>query len=250
MKRIRTALFALLFIIVGGCNAIQVDESPDLFTRAGKLYQKNEYEQALGLYKQITPKSAPVYYNMGNCAYKLDDYGRALLYWRRAEKMWGMFGRQELLENIAVLKKKQAEQRPEKEIVSVIKRWTHSFISWLRSVPLFFLQLTFLLLWFFLFMYLKLLSQQRYRFLITVLFCFIALFGTVLAIRYTIDYKTYGVVVRAQAPLLSGPSPSFSSIGTLYQADEITIQKKSGSYFKIRFGKRIGWVSAKDVEEV
>src|SRR3972149_12130830 len=77
----------------------------ETFLQANKAYKEGKFQDALVLYKKIPVKESGLYYNMGNAFYKLGQYGKALLYWRRAERLWGIGDKSELVYNIALLKK-------------------------------------------------------------------------------------------------------------------------------------------------
>ena len=87
----------LLFAILHG-NAFSQgnQESSDLFNRANQKYKNGHFQKALNLYEQIPNKSAGVNYNIGNCAYKLKQFGQALVHWPQATHeiiIWFIFVR-------------------------------------------------------------------------------------------------------------------------------------------------------------
>ena len=56
-------------------------------TKADKLYEQEKYEEAATAYEQILADegtAAELYYNLGNCYYKLDDIPNAILNYERA----------------------------------------------------------------------------------------------------------------------------------------------------------------------
>jgi len=240
-------IFSIFFAI--SCNA---NES---FERANQFYKDGKFDKAMELYKQIPDKSSYVNYNLGNCAYKLNDYGFALLYWRRAEKNWGFFNRGELLENVMLLKEKMVELSgatvKKHNVISLFFIKSKNILSsWTRTMPLFILQFLFLLLWLFLFVYLRFLYKKRRKHTIAALFSLIAFFGIILVVRYSFESKIYGIVVEKQAPVLSGPGKTFQTIMQIYQAEEVVIKKESGDYYKIKALKSAGWIDKKYVEKV
>ena len=84
-------------------------------------------------YKRIPHKSAVVNYNLGNCAYKLGQKGYALLYWRRAEHAWKFTGREELLENIFLLKGELQKIEKKSMMTNARKNETRETIERSRS---------------------------------------------------------------------------------------------------------------------
>jgi tetratricopeptide (TPR) repeat protein len=61
-----------------------------LFDEANLLYQQQDYEGALDKYRQIEmedQESSALYYNLGNCYYKLGNVGKSVLYYERALRL-------------------------------------------------------------------------------------------------------------------------------------------------------------------
>ena len=244
--KLKKTLKLILFI----CFATQIincqPNYQEMFLRANKLYKSGDFAKAYDLYQKIPNPSAEVNYNLGNCAYKLEKYGYALLFWRRAEKDWGLFNRGELQNNISLLNKK-LNKNTEKNFIVKTKNYV---ISLIRSTSLIILQILFLIFWLFLFLYLRYLYKIKQKILIILLFFLTALLGTFLVIKYTLEKKSYGIVVSQNATLLSGPGKNFQELGTLLQASEVSIQKSSDGFYKIKFNKLFGWTSKNNVEKI
>jgi tetratricopeptide (TPR) repeat protein len=245
-------LFLSVVIFVGCsqkvCLAYEGDQAvknQKLFETANRLYKKGNFRAAIKIYKKIPNKSAYVNYNIGNCEYKLEKYGNALLYWRRAEKKWGIFNREELLNNIFLLKKKMGTVRRFRTRLA-----NNIVISSLRFMPIITIQTLFLILWLFLFIYIRFLYKKKKKWVILLLFALIALFGILLAIRYSIDSRRYGVVVTKYAELKSGPGKTFQTLMNLPQTEEVIIKKESDGFLKIKVLRNIGWASKESVGEI
>ena len=162
-KKFLNIILAFVFVF-SSIFAQQDKNDKNLFLDAARQYKEGNFQSALQLYQKIEDKTPQINYNLGNCAYKLDKLGYALLYWRRAEKSWGIFGRSELLDNIFLLKKTL-----NKEKIKPVKyfgwfvRFKNSFVSLVRCVPLFLIQFSFLILWLFLFVCLRFLYKKKRR---------------------------------------------------------------------------------------
>lgn len=254
IKQILCFTTILFFSIFSSYLLCQNNE--DIFNQANCLYKKGQFEEALTLYQKIPNKSGYVHYNLGNCAYKLKKFGYALLYWKRAEKDWNFFNRDELLDNIDLLKKeleKQQNKIKKKKILPffvLLKKIKSLSLSWIRSMPLIVLQILFLILWLFLFFYLKFLYKTRKKLLIIGLFSSIAICGIILVIRYSFESRKYGIIINKKAELLSGPSNTFQTLIKLQEATEVTIQKESDGFFKIKVNKQSGWINKKCIEKI
>lgn len=61
-----------------------------LIDSANAAYNKANYNKALSFYEHFLGggiESAQAYYNMGNCYYRLNEMGKAILYYEKAEKL-------------------------------------------------------------------------------------------------------------------------------------------------------------------
>ena len=242
------SLFYFSFFVL---TAFARQNDQEIFLQANNFYKQGEFKKALEDYQKLLNPSAQVNYNLGNCAYKLEDYGRAMLYWKRAEKEWGFLNRSELLSNIDLLKEKLFGKKEYKN--KTIERFVHAknyFISLLYSAPLFGVQVLFLIIWIIGFVYIKYLFRRDKKFLIILLFALMTLFGGLLVTRCSLDLNYYAVVISPKIEVLSGPGDNFQKLGVLSQANLVRIQKISDDYYKIKVQGLIGWVNQKDLEKI
>ena len=244
--RVLRLVLVISLLFIGKLFSVSYQEK---FLQANELYKEGNFEKALSLYEEIPNKGAVILYNLGNCAYKMGNKGLALAYWRKAEKQWGLLGKDELKYNIYLVKK-EFLKNDANTFVILVENFKNNFISFVKNIPLLVLQASFLVVWIFLFLYLKYLYKKKHKILIIILFLLIAIFGTLLTIRYSLKLIRYGVVIGQEVPVLSGPSESFSELTKLPEALEVIIKKKSDEYYKIKFAERFGWIKAKDIVEI
>lgn len=250
-------IFSSMFLqyLLSAEQAQKVD-TESIFEKANKLYKDGNYESAMNFYQQISDKSAAVNYNLGNCAYKLNKFGLAHLYWRRAEKDWGFWGRAELTNNIKLVKEKIREQKntnSEKKTDAVLKNIKNlrlKISSFIRATPLTVFQFVFLFFWVFLFMSIRNLLRYKRKILVFMLFTFIAISGLLLVGKYSFEYKQLGIVTIDNAKILSGPGDNYQVLGFAPEAKEVIIQKISNGYFKVKVSGQIGWISQMEVEKI
>lgn len=83
----------LLILLFFGLNSIFSNESIeqksliDSFEKANLLYNNAQYVESLENYKEIIDsgyQSAAIFYNMGNCYYKINDVANAILFYERS----------------------------------------------------------------------------------------------------------------------------------------------------------------------
>lgn len=78
----------ILFFITGFVSANESDEVSKAFANANELYKKENYEAAASKYEFINSnlkvESAELYFNLGNCYYKLDKVAPAIYNFEKA----------------------------------------------------------------------------------------------------------------------------------------------------------------------
>ncbi len=237
-------LFLIFFVSIFSAHA--QSSEPSLFEQANLSYRAGKYEQALELYNKIPEKTAVLYYNMGNCAYKLKKTGYALLHWRRAERDWGLCNRAELLDNILFLKlaRINGEVHTHHFVMNKMAIWAYSLI---KAMPVLFFQLIFLMLWLLLFLFIRPLYKKRYTVILALLTMCSVASGLLLAFKYNFMNRQYAVIVKDIA-LTSGPGENFTTLGQLAQATEVVVQKQSGTFYKVKHKLQSGWVSKDGLE--
>ncbi|GAB4365526.1 MAG: tetratricopeptide repeat protein [Calditrichia bacterium] len=69
---------------------LPAQELNQLFLQANKAYTSEKYQEAIELYQGILSQgyqSAEVYFNLGNCYYRLNEIGQAILYYEKARQL-------------------------------------------------------------------------------------------------------------------------------------------------------------------
>ncbi len=82
-------IFTLL-LLIPGYSLLRAQSPETLFQQANGAYQNQQFNQAVNFYKQILSQgyeSRAVYYNLGNCYYRLKQVGLAVLYYEKALKL-------------------------------------------------------------------------------------------------------------------------------------------------------------------
>jgi len=82
-----TAVIVLLFVLISPMFA---DNLSDIFQQANQAYRSEKYQEAADLYQKILSQgyeSAEVYFNLGNCFYRLGEIGKSVLYYEKARRL-------------------------------------------------------------------------------------------------------------------------------------------------------------------
>lgn len=94
---------SLLITLLAAMCSTAVAQQNAPFEQGNLLYRQGKYRQALETYDSVLQSgmySASLYFNMGNCCYKLQDIGHAVLYYEKALKIAP--GDEDVLANLAI----------------------------------------------------------------------------------------------------------------------------------------------------
>lgn len=228
--------FSFLFPALRADN--RIEENTVLYDEAMLAYQGGNYRKTLELLRGIEQQSPNMLYLMGDAANRLQQYGYALAYWRAAQHVWPMQGRVHLAKIISQIKSKMG-------VESALQASTRAAIvvsDVLRALPILLIQLIFLVLWTFLFLYLRYLYQRKHRKLVVALFSLLFIAGAVLVAKISVDRKLHAVVVVPTTAILSGPGKTFHTVGNFKEGTEVKVVKTADSFYKVRLGRLVGWV--------
>jgi tetratricopeptide (TPR) repeat protein len=106
-------------------------EKEYLFEEGNRLYQAGQYEQALEKYQKILSmgyENGSLYYNIGNCHYKLQNIGRCILNYERAKKF--MPRDEDLNVNMILVNEAVVDQIEARQVFILFRlpEWMHAWI--------------------------------------------------------------------------------------------------------------------------
>lgn len=218
----------VLFFIFTSIHAQDVSQ---IFTQANQQYENKNCAQALALYEQIPDKGAATWYNMGNCAYKLNDQIHALLYWKRAYKYGMSIIRNGVRQNIKLL--------------SI--PYTSPSRPFATTSPLLMQILFFCLFSIFLIVGYFLIQAKRWIFL--------AMSLSVLVSAGRITYEVYSASAQAlvmydNSALRAGPGTEYHQIQTIPAGTTVTLLKQKNGWAQISVDTTKGWIENKQIEKI
>ena len=225
------------------------------FNKANQFYQKNSYNQALKIYLKLENnqyKNDALYYNIGNCYYKLEDFGRAVLYYEKALRISPKD--KDILKNLKLAKAHLQDK--EIEVASnpfnLVFSWVLNFFSvnaYIVISLILFACVGGFGLSFLLFESLRKKWIQQVFILSLILFFAI---GTLTAVKiYKTEYQHYGIVMASVTSIMSGPGDNFSLLFTLHSGSKLRVIKKQKdwSFVSMKNGYA-GWLKTKDFENI
>jgi tetratricopeptide (TPR) repeat protein len=255
MVRYQKAVILAVFSFLAADMCLAGEEER-LFHEANSFFQNGHYADALRNYQAILDMGYPngtLYYNIGNCYYKLQDIGRAILNYERALK-W-MPGDEDLkanlaLANLAIMDK--ITPRPEFILFRILKGFVHfspMTVHVILVIALYAAGMGFLIL--FITARKRIFRLIGYRSMIGFGVLFI-IFGLSLISRLRETKKHVEAVILAErVDVVSSPSDEEGlEVFSLHEGTKIRIEQQTGEWLEIVLADgKVGWVK-KDVLEI
>lgn len=237
--------------------AISAQSGADrLFDEGAVLYQQGDFRSALEKFRQIEASglsSTALLYNLGNCHYKLDQIGKAILYYERALRQQP--GDEDIEANLQIANQATVDKiQPPEEFA--LARW---LIAALHLIPfplvlrfggaLYLLMMAALLA--------RLLSRSlRTR---SRLGLGAALLGTLLVLTvalaglqwWDMRNRIEGVVQAPEVTARSSPEPGATEVFTIHEGTKVRIDDQTGEWIEVVLPDgKAGWVPGETVERI
>lgn len=245
----KTFIFCFLFFNFLQAN-LEEHEELEIYRDAIGLSKSGKIEQALDLYKKL-PESFSVALNMASCYFALNDYARALLFLRKAEKQGSFSQRISLFKPIKTTYKKLGlvKEGSSKTFFDKFKR-TSSFVFFvIGSLTSIWIVSLLLFLWFFFLLALKI-GANRF-FSLFLLFIFALSSGVMVENGKRLRSKRRAVVVLPDTKIHSGPGEGFMIIGNAPLGQEILVRSgQTGQFVIASFGWTQGWLKVGNIAKI
>jgi len=227
-----------------------------LFAEGNILYQQEDFAAAVEKYHQIEEMglvSAPLYFNLGNCYYRLEKIGRAILYYERALRLDPKD--EDTLANLAIANQATVDRitPPPEFALATWVRWALYLLP--VSTLLRILAVIYLLLAGFA-TTLILTRSRRLHFTIKRL-AFVALVllfvTTSLFLAQWRDSRNRveAIVLAEELPALDAPSPRAKEVFSIHEGTKVRIGQASNGWVEIiLIDGKIGWVSSDRIEKI
>lgn len=216
------------------------------FLEAVKAYETGDFPRSSALFEEIAMKHGVsnhgLFYNIGNAYLKQDNYGMAMLWYKRASQLAP--GDPDLAFNMEYLEKRLKDDF---EIKKSVFSGAVFFISGLMSANT--VVKTALILNLFLWIFSAAFYFSGKTFLKPVIFCL----GTaVLIFVFNAFYCYYGnaftrkaVIISPETPVRSGTSENAPELFRLHAGTTVLVQETIDGYHRISDGDtRTGWIKA------
>lgn len=246
-----------LFIIVVSWTvclyAAVPNEVVSSFNAGNSLYQEGKYEEAIEKYTRCITQgyvSGALYYDIGNCYFKLGRLGKTILYYRRAQKM--IPHDPELMANLSyVMSMLEDKISPPRcswlakkinilpEMFSLGKWLGFTLLVWLLIIGLALIAI-----------FVPRLRRIYWRiFFILIISLFAGL--TSIGVLYSRQVSPAAIILTQEVPVYYGPSEGDVEAFLLHEGTEVKLRKEQAGWYQIQLpdGKS-GWLPGDVIEKV
>lgn len=251
-------LFLISFILLlshvlctPGLLAADKGKTPQLFLEANQAYEKGDYKTSSELYEEVLDSggihSGMIYYNLGNCYTKMGQTGKALLNYRRAERLMPRNGDLKFnLQYVLDQRKDKIETKNKIPFARVFFFWYYWFS--LKELLYIFIAVNLLLWALSLFLLYK--KNDTLKWIRGIAFCLFFIFGISLGTKvYAQKLIHHGVVITSEAIVRSGNGYNHSALFILHEGSELRINERETGWIKISLSDgKIGWISSDAIE--
>ncbi len=247
-----TVLF--LLVLLSAVN-LRAQDPYLLFDQANQAYREDAFEKAAGLYEKILKtglESGEVYYNLGNCYYRLQRPGPARLNYERARKY--LEDDEALRQNLELLILTLPDQIAEPPRLFIAEWWEAlgglmGVRSWGWLSLLLFVLLTGILTVFF---YRKNRGRPMRADLIKlVTILWILALIVWLQRLYLAETEHFAVIMDSSITVHAEPATNATELFVLHEGTRVLLERRSGDWelVRLRDGKT-GWLPVKSMEKI
>lgn len=225
-----------------------------LFDEATELYNNGKYTEAIAKYEKIVASgqhSAELYFNMGNCYYKLNSIGPSIYYYEKSLLLNP--NDEETLNNLAYAQNMRLdaiEQMPQTELsriyIAVLSLFTCNQWAYL-GVAMILLFVAMYLTYYFV----RQANKKRMAFVTSIFSLAIGLFCILMAYLQLQQNKkdNPAIVFSKEVTVSSEPNKSSEDVFTLHEGTKVNIEDSLDGWKKIRIADgQTGWLPSENVK--
>lgn len=230
--------------------------SHQIFENAVSLYKKKNYAEALIVFKKLQSEQGENYrlfFNIGNCYYKLDSIGRAIQFYEKTLKLNP--GNEEAANNLKFARQKTTDKiEPLPELILTtawnrfLTKWSEDFWAWISVLFLFLSGSAFLL-----FKFSTIKNYRKISFFSLIAFLLL----TVLTWAFASAAQNYrlsaskGVILSSSETVKSEPDESGRNLFVLHEGTLFHILEKDGSWVLLKLDNgKSGWLKISSIGEI
>jgi tetratricopeptide (TPR) repeat protein len=252
------ALIIIILSLVLSQNAfaeMSSDSAQVYMQQANKLYQASDYQSALAIYQNIEAsyRSPILFFNMGNCYFKMNEIPSAILYYERSLKYDPQ--NENTLANLKQAHKYISDNIQELPSTAFSASWK-SFVQD-RSINFWANLSIYLMIGGFLILVLTILKVsdfvKKFSALLGTLLILSAVFTFFLAnsAKNSIENDNNAIIFTPKVDVMSEPKSDASHLFVIHDGLKVSIVDEDNEWFEIKLANgEIGWIKKSDCKVI
>lgn len=230
--------------------------SENTLEQANSSYSSGDYEKALELYQQALDEegeSAAVYYNMGNCYYRLNRVAPSILNYERALLLNP--GDRDIRFNLEIARLK-AVDRIEPVGEFFLSSWLRSLSNLMGTDAWSHFSITFFVLLIvaaFLFFFSRIIILKKIGFYVGLLFLALVIAGNVFARiqKKELTERNFAIIFTPTITIKSSPDNSGTDLFILHEGTKVQVISSLGGWNEIETADgNVGWIRSEEIEVI
>ncbi|MEI6523061.1 MAG: tetratricopeptide repeat protein [Bacteroidota bacterium] len=220
------------------------------FEKANALYSQNKFKEAKEVYLEIATqnyRSAELYFNIGNCLYKLDSLEGAILYFERAKKLKP--NDEDINLNLQIANGKIVDKIEPIPQLFIATYWIE-FISFFATYiwAIISIIISFVSVSFFLFYYFAKNPLSKRVFFFSGIFFFLLMIFMLIVTHSSNNYfsakdNSRAVIYEDVVNIMSAPNESSMNLFSLHIGTTVQVKEVDGDWLKIKINNgNEGWI--------
>jgi tetratricopeptide (TPR) repeat protein len=217
---------------------------------ANKAYADGKYQQAVDFYEQILQKrlaSGELYFNLGNAYYKLNQIGKAILYYEKAEIY--LTGDDALEQNLKIARLKIVDRIEPVPVLFLVEWWTTALnlLSFPALAWTCFGLFTLVFIWWAVYLLLSRRLFIRLTWITGVIFVILLVIFT--GKIYQFESSQYGIILADKISVAGEPTLTGQELFILHEGTKVRINRSLDGWYEISLADgKTGWIKADGLE--
>lgn len=254
MRKSLLIIFAFL-LSLSSFAELSKDSAQVYMQQANKLYEASEYLSALDIYHKIEAeyRSPILFFNIGNCYFKLNEIPSAILYYERSLKYDPQ--NENTLANLKQAHKYISDNIQEMPTTAFSASWKafvqDRSINFWANLSIYFMIAGFLVL------VLALLKVpefvKKFSTLLGTLLILVAMFAFFLAnsARNNLEQDNNAIIFTPKVDVMSEPKDGASRLFVIHDGLKVNIVDENNEWFEIKLSNgEIGWIKKSDCKVI
>ena len=214
--------------------------------QAKQKYDNNDYYGSVLIYNQLIKEGFiqyEIFYNIGNCYFKMDSIGKAILYFEKALKLNS--NDKNIQQNLKLCNDLIINKQDYISIL-IIKNIKHKIINilpfktWITTLII--------LLW--ILLTLIIINKKTQTLKIVIISLIVLSLFSIKQYSNDINKTEYGIITNISIDVKSSPNNDGNNIFTLHEGAKIKILQKNDIWSEISINNEIGWVKNQNYSKI